>query len=83
MKSTVKFIHTTEILRTKPFTEGLFDQTMKSGRPIIITAGGTISTGPFSPKPRVVVRDQPYNPPRAVRHAKASKRELSTAGGSK
>ena len=83
MKSTVKFIHTTEILRAKPFTEGLFEQTMKSGRPIIIAAGGTIPTGPYSPKPRLALRDQPYTHPRAVRRAKASKRILSTEGDSK
>ena len=83
MSTPAKFLHTTEILRAKPFTEGLFEQTIKSGHPfIIIAAGGTIDSNP-GPKPRFVVRDQPYSPPRAVRRAKASKRALSTTGSSK
>ena len=83
MSTPAKFLHTTEILRAKPFTEGLFEQTIKSGHPIIIiAAGGTIDSNP-DPKPRFVVRDQPYSPPRAVRRAKRPERSLSTSGGVK
>ncbi len=84
MSTPAKFFHTTELIHAKSTLEELIEPAVKEGRPIIIIAAdGTIPTGPYSPKPRVVVRDQPYNPPRAVRRAKASKRALSTTGGSK
>ena len=73
MNTPARFFQTTELIHAKSTLEELFEQTMKSGRPIIIAAGGIIPTGPYSPKPL-----------RAVRlTAKGSKRALSTTGGSK
>ena len=83
MSTPAKFLHTTELIHAKPFTEGLFEQAMKSGRPIIIAAGGTIDANPGPARRFVTILPLPYSPPRAVRRAKASKRALSTAWSSK
>ena len=73
MSTPAKFFQTTELIHAKSTLEKLIEQAVKECRPIMIIAGSTIPTGPYS-----------TNPLRAVHlTAKGSKRALSTTGGSK